>query len=71
MTKAEEKSLLQREIFKLPLKQRETITLRINEELPFSEIANILGCSANSAKVNFQHGVNQLNKVLKNEEEKK
>lgn len=60
----EHATLLRTALARLPLKQRAVITLRINEELSFREIADALGCSENSAKVNFQHGINRLKKEI-------
>jgi RNA polymerase sigma-70 factor (ECF subfamily) len=60
----EHSAMLRTALTQLPLKQRAVITLRINEELTFREIADALGCSENSAKVNFQHGINRLKKEI-------
>jgi len=61
------KEMLQKVLPELPFKQRAVITLRINEELSFGEIAKILKCSMNAAKVNFQHGIRRLKKELGSE----
>jgi RNA polymerase sigma-70 factor (ECF subfamily) len=63
--------LLKKEILNLPFKQRAVIALRINEELAFKDIADALQCSVNSAKVNFQHGINRLKEMMGNNENKK
>jgi RNA polymerase sigma-70 factor (ECF subfamily) len=60
----ERAALLRNALGRLPLKQRAVITLRINEELTFREIADALQCSVNSAKVNFQHGINRLKEMM-------
>jgi RNA polymerase sigma-70 factor (ECF subfamily) len=60
----EEKKLLNEALEILPFKQKAVITLRINEELPFREIARALNISENSAKVNFQHGFNSLKEII-------
>jgi RNA polymerase sigma-70 factor (ECF subfamily) len=60
----ERTALLRKTLGRLPLKQRAVITLRINEELTFREIADALQCSVNSAKVNFQHGINRLKEMM-------
>jgi RNA polymerase sigma-70 factor (ECF subfamily) len=60
----ERAALLRKALGRLPLKQRAVITLRINEELTFREIADALQCSVNSAKVNFQHGINRLKEMM-------
>ena len=41
------------------------LELRINEELPFKEVAEIAGCSENAAKVNFHHAVRRLRELMK------
>jgi RNA polymerase sigma-70 factor (ECF subfamily) len=58
------KEALRASLKSLPFKQRAAVTLRINDEMPFSEIARSLGCSVNSAKVNFQHGMNRLKEII-------
>jgi RNA polymerase sigma-70 factor (ECF subfamily) len=65
LKKKQQKELIREEIEKLPFKQRAVINLRINEELTFKEIASILKCSVNSAKVNFQHGLKKIKGVIK------
>ncbi len=54
------KSLLERLIARLPLRQREVLTLRIFSDLPFKEIARVGGMSENSAKVNYHHAITRL-----------
>lgn len=54
------KSLLERLIARLPLRQREVLTLRIFNDLPFKEIARVEGMSENSAKVNYHHAITRL-----------
>lgn len=49
---------------RLPEKQRLVLTLRIDAELPFSEIARIGRMTENSAKVNYHHAVTALKKML-------
>jgi len=61
----QQKEMIRRGIERLPFKQRAVVNLRINEELPFREIASVLGSSVNSAKVNFQHGLNSLKEMIK------
>jgi len=45
---------------KLPKKQRSVVMMRIAQELPYRDIADILGISVGSAKVNFHHALNKL-----------
>lgn len=67
----EKNELLHKAMLDLPFKQRSVITLRINEELSFKEIADATQCSVNSAKVNFQHGINRLKEMMGNEQDAK
>ena len=54
---------------KLPQKYRDVVFLRIYAELPFSQIADILSITENSAKVVYYRAKNMLRKDLfKNEE---
>ena len=45
---------------RLPPKQRLVVELRVFEELPFREVAEIADCSENAAKVNFHLAVKKL-----------
>jgi RNA polymerase sigma-70 factor (ECF subfamily) len=47
-------------IAELPAKQRIAVELRVYHELSFDEIAVITGCSEDSAKMNFHHGMKRL-----------
>jgi RNA polymerase sigma-70 factor (ECF subfamily) len=40
------------------------LELRIYDELPFREVAELAGCSENSAKVNFHHAVKRLRSIV-------
>ena len=51
----------------LPPQQRLVVELRIYEELPFAEVAQIAECSEDSAKVSFHHALKKL-RVIMNEE---
>jgi len=44
----------------LPRRQREVLTLRLDAELPFAEIAESLGITENNAKVSFHHATRAL-----------
>jgi len=48
----------------LPTKQRLTLELRIHEELSFRDIAEALGTTEGTAKVNFHHAVRNLKERL-------
>ena len=64
MIARQEDRALSEAIEKLPRKQRMTVLLRIQQELSFKEIAEVLRCSVGSAKVNFHHAVKRLKKEL-------
>lgn len=61
----EMKLLLAEEIEKLPSKQKLALTLRIFDDLPFKEIAEIMECPYDTAKANFRHAINSLRKQTK------
>jgi RNA polymerase sigma-70 factor (ECF subfamily) len=48
---------------------REALVLRYYEELPYAEIAEILGCSNEAARSRVAHGKSQLRKLLAGQEE--
>lgn len=46
-------------------KQRLTVTLRVFQELSYTEIGRLTDCSEQTAKVNFHYGIENLRKKLK------
>ena len=58
---------LRRAALRLPRRQREVLTLRIDADLPFAEIAASLGCTENAAKVSFHLAVKRLRQDLQRE----
>jgi RNA polymerase sigma-70 factor (ECF subfamily) len=48
----------------LPPKQRMVLELRIFDELPFKEVADLADCTENAAKVNFHYAVKRLREIL-------
>ena len=52
-------------ISKLPPKQRKIVTMRIAQEMPYKDIALVMGVNENSAKVSYHHAVKSLKDVLK------
>ncbi len=51
-------------IQRLPERQRVAVILKHIEDMPFSEIAQIMGCTVNSAKVHAHRGRNRLAQLL-------
>ena len=54
-------------IARLPNKQRSVVMMRIAQELPYKDIADMTGMSEGSAKVNFHYALKTLKKWLNNE----
>ena len=52
-------------IARLPRKQRATLILRVYHELPHEQIAGILGSSVGAVKANFFHALNNLKKLMR------
>lgn len=44
----------------LPLKQKQTIELRVFEDLSFKEVAEIMDCPYDTAKANYRHAVMKI-----------
>jgi RNA polymerase sigma-70 factor (ECF subfamily) len=51
-------------IGKLPEKQRLSLTLRLWEEMDFAEIAEVMGCAAATARVNYHFALINLKKIM-------
>jgi RNA polymerase sigma-70 factor (ECF subfamily) len=64
MAAAEDGARLRAAVARLPPKQRLVLELRVYDELPFREVAEVAGCSENAAKVNFHHAVKRLRELL-------
>lgn len=67
MIEVEAQRRLRKAVAQLPPQQRLVVELRIYEELPFAEVAEVAECSEDSAKVNFHHALKRL-RILMNEE---
>ena len=63
---AEVWSKVARRLEELPAKQRLAVELRLFHELSFQEIGALSGCSEDSAKANFHHGVKRLRGLIPN-----
>jgi RNA polymerase sigma-70 factor (ECF subfamily) len=51
-------------IAKLPPKQKLVLELRVFDDLPFKEVAELAECTENTAKVNFHYAVKRLRELL-------
>ena len=51
-------------IEQLPPKQKLVLELRVFDDLPFKEVAELADCSENTAKVNFHYAVKKLRDIL-------
>lgn len=60
-------SIIEFEVQKLPLRQREAFLLRYWEEMDVAETANIMGCSEGSVKTHCSRAVQALSKALQNQ----
>jgi DNA-directed RNA polymerase specialized sigma24 family protein len=56
--------LLRTAITAMPSKQRMTLSLRINQQLPFASIAAIMQCSLSTAKANHYSGVKTVERMM-------
>ncbi len=68
LARAEEAARLRLAVVSLPRRQREVLTLRIDAELPFADIADALGITENAAKVTFHHATRRLRAALSADE---
>jgi RNA polymerase sigma-70 factor (ECF subfamily) len=60
----EDAARLRTAIEALPPKQRMVLELRVFEDLPFKEVADLADCTENAAKVNFHYAVKKLRELL-------
>ncbi len=58
---------LQREIIKLPDRQKAVFTLRYFQQLQYEEISEILDTSVGSLKASYHHAYTKIRRVLENE----
>ncbi len=68
LERAEREVRVRRAVLRLPQRQREVLTLRIDAELPFGELAAALGITENAAKVSFHHAVRRLRELVGEED---
>ena len=58
------RGLLQREVARLPERQRMALSLRIFDDLSFKEIAELMDCPYDTAKANYRHALLKLKERL-------
>ncbi|GBE29718.1 RNA polymerase factor sigma-70 [bacterium BMS3Bbin04] len=56
-----------RELKTLPVRQRTAVILRMVKELPYAEIAKVMGISVGGAKANVFQGIRKLREALGDE----
>jgi RNA polymerase sigma-70 factor (ECF subfamily) len=56
--------ILQKEVEKLPMKQKTALVLRVYEDLSFNEIADIMECPYDTAKANYRHALLKLRQTF-------
>lgn len=66
IARIEDEMLLRQALIGLSPLQREVVILRIYEELKYTEIAKILGCSLSTVKSRYFQGIKKLDKLLGN-----
>jgi RNA polymerase sigma-70 factor, ECF subfamily len=64
LIEGEDNARLRAAIAKLPPKQRLVLELRVFDDLPFKDVADLADCSENTAKVNFHYAVKRLREIL-------
>jgi RNA polymerase sigma-70 factor (ECF subfamily) len=52
--------IIRKAVGRLPKRQRETLILRIFQQMKFHEIAMVMGCTVGTAKANFFHAIRGL-----------
>ena len=65
LIRSERRKILSSLLDGLPPKQKAVLTLRVYEEMSFQQIAEAVGISENSAKVNFHHAVRRLQDAIR------
>jgi RNA polymerase sigma-70 factor (ECF subfamily) len=60
LERAEQEAAVRRAVLKLPRRQREVFTLRVDGGLPFAEVARALGITEGNAKTHFHYAVKRL-----------
>lgn len=61
---------LRQAIARLPVKQKQTLMLKVYGELKYDDIAEVMRCPVGTAKANFFHAVKRLRSLLGDDERK-
>lgn len=64
LVRKERREQLHRALESLPTKQRLVVELRLFDELPFKDIAEIMSSKEETAKMNFHHALKRLREIL-------
>ncbi|HVP68770.1 MAG TPA: sigma-70 family RNA polymerase sigma factor [Anaeromyxobacteraceae bacterium] len=64
LLRRERERLVRKAVLELPRRQREVLTLRLDADLSFEEVAEVLGITRNNAKVCFHHAVRRLRELV-------
>jgi RNA polymerase sigma-70 factor (ECF subfamily) len=64
LERAQRERAVRAAVLHLPRRQREVLTLRIDAELPFRDIGEMLGMTENNAKVHFHHAAKRLRALV-------
>jgi RNA polymerase sigma-70 factor (ECF subfamily) len=64
LERAQRAARVRRAVLQLPRRQREVLTLRVDAELPFAEVAAALGITENAARVSFHHATRRLRDLV-------
>jgi RNA polymerase sigma-70 factor (ECF subfamily) len=68
LERAERERAVRVAVLGLPRRQREVLTLRVDAELSFREVAEVLGITELNARVHFHHAARRLRDVVAGEE---
>jgi RNA polymerase sigma-70 factor (ECF subfamily) len=63
LERAERVARVRQAVLRLPRRQREVLTLRVDAELPFAEVAAALDITENAARVSFHHATRRLREL--------
>ena len=64
LERAQRSERVRRAVLSLPRRQREVLTLRVDGDLPFADVAEALSITENAARVSFHHAVRRLRALV-------